>query len=165
MSAKEITLEALADGQGVCAQFFWSGDRFAHRIQLVVDGRQQPWLASLEGSPQDSAPPSPAFQQLARERHGATEVLLLVGMAGGSHWSGSIEADVSRRALVFDIACRTPRPSALGSGYEQLSSCSAGRIEGGGQQMAEGQLRICPEMPERFPATVRWKYVLVADPA
>ncbi len=83
-------------------------------------------LASEEGSDQDEWPPSPPLQQLhVEDRAGGGRVALLVGMAGQSHWSLSVEALPALRQLVFDAACRLggsadSRSGRLGSGYRAM---------------------------------------------
>lgn len=49
-------------------------------------------------------PPSPPFQQLHVEDHGAGEIAMLVGMAGTSHWSAAVTC--TPRGFEFDVACR-----------------------------------------------------------
>jgi len=55
------------------------------------------------------------------ERHVAADGrqhALLVGMASGSHWSASVEADEAGEQVFFDVACRiSDGPQWLGSCY------------------------------------------------
>jgi hypothetical protein len=105
--------------------FHWIGDRFAHTISLVEDERIAPLLESIEGAADEPWPASPPLQSLHVERRSSEgrianpsyEVALLVGMAGDSHWSASVECDPAG-ALVFDVACRlASRPRRLGAEY------------------------------------------------
>lgn len=151
-------LEALdQQGNGLRVVFEKHGDRWRHTIERVQHGLGTVALASLEGDAADDWPPSPPFQELSRETlpDGRT-VLFLVGRAGTSHWSASIEAEHAPPALVFDIACRhTQRPQQLGSAYSKLAKDVA----------LEALLGHCtawsmvPEMiAQQLPGTTRWKY-------
>ncbi|MBC8352738.1 MAG: hypothetical protein H8E66_12150 [Planctomycetes bacterium] len=121
MEAREpISLNAVnTDGLGLQVQFFWHQDRHCHTISLLVDDRRIPVFESVEGSNVEDWPPSPALQQLSvEELRPDTLVGLLVGMAGKSHYSISIEPTSGRAAFVFDVACRSSEPpEQLGSGY------------------------------------------------
>jgi len=125
MEAREPrSLDVLhADGTGLQVQFVWRQDRHAHTISLLVDGCSIPILESVEGSNVDDWPPSPPLQQLSvEEPRPEMQVALLVGMAGKSHWSMSVEPVSDRAALVFDVACRSPNAvKQLGSGYLLLA--------------------------------------------
>jgi hypothetical protein len=88
---------------------FREADRYRHEVVLRAGENYLPLLASIEGAADDDWPPSPPLQELHIEQRGAEkQVALLVGRAGRSHWSLSVEADVARQTLLFDIACRTP---------------------------------------------------------
>ncbi len=157
--------------------FTWQGDRFAHEISVLKDGSWQVALASAEGTPHDDWPPSPPFQSLhIEEREDGRTLALLVGMAGKSHWSASIEIDAEAHAVLFDVACRLREPAAgpLGSTYQGLplaadSSVLAvelthrygpARLQRSGEQsavLAEPQGDDCPQ-------TVRWDYRLRIAP-
>ena len=64
------------------------GDRYAHHVSLVHGDQEQVLLNSEEGDEHAAWPPSPPLQQVTLEDHGEEgRVLLLVGMAGRSHWS------------------------------------------------------------------------------
>jgi hypothetical protein len=108
-----------ADGRLLRVEFVWRGDRFGHVISLVDADGARPLLESVEGSLADAWPPSPPLQSLTIEtRQADSRVALLVGMAGRSHWSASIEALPDRAELRFDMACRhTELPAWLGSSY------------------------------------------------
>lgn len=68
-------------------------------------------LESLEGQSGDIWPGSPPLQQLLIEsRAEAGHVALLVGMAGRSHWSLSVEPLADRIGFRFDAACRLSGP-------------------------------------------------------
>jgi len=116
-------------------RFSRSGDRYAHRI-LFVDGEQETViLTSVEEDDDDHWPPSPPLQQLTTEdRNNGRPVALLVGMAGRTHWSVSVEPHQSAPLLLFDVACRFhEQPTRLGTNYRcttpmQLDE-SGGRVD------------------------------------
>src|SRR5688572_22582104 len=124
------TIDAASpDGRVLRVEFIWRGDRYVHCISLVEpSGEVSSLLESIEGDPDDVWPSSPPLQSLSLEtRPDGRQVALLVGMAGGSHWSASIEALPNAGELAFDIACRhTKQPAQLGSQYQRLSACTAG---------------------------------------
>jgi len=112
------TLFATGDGKGLRLELLRQSDRYSHRI-VSADGT--PLLTSIEGSDQDVWPPSPPLQQLSIEEiRPGVEVALLVGMAGKSHWSVSIEPLADKCGFVFDVACRLREAAGwLGSSYTQ----------------------------------------------
>ena len=132
-------------GVGLQVRFARSGDRFAHRLELVSAHSVVPLLTTVEGDNETTWPASPALQQLHIERRpidgGATsEVALLVGLAGRSHWSLSVEPRVEKAAephgvgglvaLEFDAACRVHQlPERLGTTYRLEQPLSGGSAE------------------------------------
>jgi hypothetical protein len=74
---------------------------------------------SQEGNSEEDWPASPPLQFVSIEtRPKKLPVALLMGMAGGSHWSASIEQHPAEHSLRFDIACRAgSHPDKLGSRY------------------------------------------------
>lgn len=115
----------LVGGHALRVEFVWHGDRYRHLIAVArPDGSAVPCFESVEGGAADPWPPSPPLQSLSIETlPDGRRVALLVGMAGKSHWSASIEPSASGRSLVFDIACRVAGPNPiLGSQY-----CLAGQ--------------------------------------
>jgi hypothetical protein len=152
--------------------FYNQGDRYAHRIE-AFDAAQAAWVTafeSLEGEPDDDWPPSPPFQQLHVEERPTGRVILLVGMAGRTHWSAAVEATVDRNGIAFDVAARyqTP-PEYLGSNYPYVDSSSTSRLTWAANQktiletnetFSDGpSIRPLGEFPSP-PATVNWKYVV-----
>jgi hypothetical protein len=115
---------ATGGGFGLRVAFERRADRFRHCIGWWEQGRFVPLLESIEGDASQPWPPSPPLQQLhfePRERRGS--VALLVGMAGRSHWSLSVEPDAEAPALLFDAACRVSGPAEqLGSRYRLLAA-------------------------------------------
>ncbi len=98
------------------------------------------------------------------------EVALLVGMAGKSHWSASVEIDASQPRVLFDVACRvrTGEPGPLLSSYREILPPPAVplAIELGHrfgpaviEQDGETRVRIRAQVDsEACPQTVRWDY-------
>lgn len=147
-------------GGGLWVEFVWRGDRWGHRIGVTDSDRGQSppqqlaaILETLEGTPEQDWPPSPVLQELHLEPRGnGQQLALLVGMAGTSHWSLSMELDPAAGRAVFDVACRVKRaPGELGSTYRR----------------ADLPLRVSPPTgPISLPATVQWRYTVspVAGP-
>jgi len=147
-------------------------DRYGHTISMVdPSGGITPLLRSGEGVTEDDWPPSPPLQTLSMEKlSDARTVALLVGMAGRSHWSESVEPVIGEAKIVFDVACRYvphqqfPRPPGqLGSHYYPLSPLVATHlsIESDNANVldASGVLEIVPRtiMPA---GTTRWRYTI-----
>ncbi len=181
MPPAATTLDAIDEsGCGLRVTFVWHRDRFAHTIALIDDGRITPLLASQEGVDQDAWPPSPPLRNLTIEPRGDShQVALLVGMAGTSHWSLSVEADGSRRELIFDVACRVKEtPQSITSSFRTMAKpdlrdqgTSAAFDNGVSIQIetaAEFSATTITESPaglhiaaaheNKFPTTIRWRY-------
>ena len=119
------------DGTRLQVDFFWQRDRYAHRILAGVGGRELKLLESVEGSDQQDWPPSPPLQQLSIEQPRPGEhVALLVGMAGKSHWSVSVEPLAGKAGFLFDVACRRSAPGRLASTYRPLTPRPWLRVNG-----------------------------------
>lgn len=165
-----MTDEAILEAAGVCVRFTRVGDRISHTLarQSATDlqGGYQPLLSSIEGDANEDWPLSPPFQNVFVERRaGGEQVALLVGMAGSSYWSASVQLQSSGK-LTFDIAClvRTT-PRFLGSTYQTHGSVRPRSLdEPNGTQIeflpAPGQLVIRPTLTGQFPVTLRWRYEL-----
>jgi hypothetical protein len=164
-----------------------TGDRVSHRIEVLdADSRILAELRSIEGTSDDEWPASPVLQNCSLQeiRPGALTAFL-VGMAGKSHWSASIETVPHTGAFNFDFACRVhEEPQWMGTTYIQSISPhsrftlfelspegiairtydsfdSTRRV-----QMAEQLLLItCGEKPVKFPATLRWRYRIYLEDA
>ncbi len=173
---KQMSIRAVgADGFGLSVSFVRHHDRYAHTIAAVDGQLQTPLLASSEGTDQQDWPPSPPLQQLNIEARAAGDVALLIGIAGKSHWSLSVEAIRETATLVFDVACRCARtPERLGSVYRaNIVPSPSGHLLIHGrectiradEQLAarltidDNQLILAPStLDTAAPATVRWKY-------
>jgi hypothetical protein len=151
--------ETILEADGLRVVFLGQGDRYAHRIELldIPSGRWWPVaIESLEGKPDEAWPPSPPFQQLHVEDRPTGRVVLLVGMAGRTHWSAAVEVAADRRRILFDVAARVHEgPTRLGSEYlpylapvllEPTSNCTI------------DDLRISATLTQQIPATVTWRY-------
>jgi hypothetical protein len=109
------------EGGGLSVRFHRREDRFAHEVWLVDRGAWVQVLASCEGLPLDDWPASPPLQSLTVERRaGERQLALLVGMAGHSHWSASVELEPAAACLTFDVACRVRDRGPLRSCYRTL---------------------------------------------
>jgi hypothetical protein len=176
MVDESFTLDA---GQHLRVVFQRRSDRVAHAIQWLDDQRRVLLqLDSVEGTPADAWPPSPALQHLRVEpRGGGQQVALLVGMAGRTHWSASVEADPLGGRLIFDIACRLPQPPLqLGSQYQMRggppTDATADQwlpsppIETSARLIQQGALwRLdANALIDQFPATARWRYQAAVCP-
>jgi hypothetical protein len=124
---------------------------------------------SLEGESDDSWPASPPFQELTLETRDDHQIAFLVGKAGTSHWSASVEPSAEREEVGFDIACRVHHPpqrlgsqmtvDPAGAALEVIASTEMeSRCE---VRMENGRIEVIPlAAPARLPATVRWRYVV-----
>jgi hypothetical protein len=151
-------------GRRLVVEFSRHGDRYSHRIAcLDSSGNSTTLLESVEGAPDDPWPSSPPLQNLHFESLAdGRRVALLVGMAGSSHWSASIEPLTDRPAFLFDIACRhKERPALLANSYRELSPGAKLLPAGAATLQAQGaQLAISPLDISGPSATTRWQYTV-----
>lgn len=128
MAGDESLISRVADNGGrLRLRFVRLGDRVHHTVEwldpamaatALIESREGPASAEQASAGQTSAgqasdnwPASPPLQQLLIEPRGAAgHVALLVGMAGRSHWSLSIEPLADRVGFRFDAACRIGGP-------------------------------------------------------
>jgi hypothetical protein len=98
-------------------------------------------------------------------------VALLVGMAGGNHWSASVESDPASQRLTFDVACRVHghMSGPLASSYRRLSDKTTGAevvvTAGLESEVSDknGYVSVAGlSPPSRASGTFRWTYVVVA---
>lgn len=177
MSGREPTtaegkLAAVLECAGVRVVFRREGDRFTHRIEV----RRSPaddWRVACEtaeGSPNDDWPSSPPFQQLHVERRPTGPVVLLVGMAGRTHWSGAAEIAADGAGIRFDLAARSSEPPrCLGVRYVSVDADACGRLAWSPHGDTECEISekpgdgrtLRPRGPLQLPpATWTWKYVV-----
>ena len=181
-------IEAIGtDDTGLRATLKWVDDRYVQYVDWVAGNQSFRLLESVEGTADDIWPPSPVLQQLTLEsRTQKRQVALMVGMAGQSHWSVSIENEPEERKLTFDVACRIAEPSStLGSQYRTNSKIkllaedrglelavagrdcqilleSTGRGESDLIQFKKDVVKIvATERLLQYPDTIRWKYSLL----
>jgi hypothetical protein len=163
--------------------FDWRGDRYGHAVSVLVDDAWRELLRSQEGEPDDPWPPSPPLQHLifSKRQDGAT-IALLVGSAGSSHWSMSVEPLGDRKEYLFDVACcGGGQPIRVGSAYfvsvdvrcdnppssrwlfEYGATCSIGSIPEDECQCSiaveSRRLLVAPE-PFKEKSTARWRYAV-----
>lgn len=190
MSSEEELESAAARGGGrlyLC--FTRRADRISQSLECRVGERRIELFVSHEGEAGEAWPPSPPLQQLLIEPRGSEgQVALLVGMAGRSHWSLSVEPVAGRAAFRFDAACRLNAPptwlghvwrasETLGRPSEATPNAMSWRIGAGLLAMTgeaasdreslapcefhDGECRIGAKIPEgRFPLTVRWRFTV-----
>lgn len=170
MDARETELRAVdAAGRGLRVVFTFEHDRWRHRIDQIVGEQGTTVWRSVEGTAHDDWPASPALQDLSLETlPNGRQVIFLVGKAGSSHWSASIEAANEPPRLIFDVACRHgAAPGYLGSQYAASTSDAA--IAFAKSDLASTQLTIheqsavvTPELASSLKPlqTTRWKYVV-----
>jgi hypothetical protein len=176
------------EGLALRATFVWRDGRWAHSLELIRDGQRLCEFQSLEGNAEQNFPPSPPLQQLHRtDLPDGRVALLLVGMAGRSHWSVSCEVEPGQPRILFDVACRAvPACQAiLGSSY-QLTDVAAAAVSESQISWLDGAvrgtLRGLPSAPEGLPCRLtvdgtglairpvsldpipaRWRYELVLE--
>ncbi len=172
------------DGRGLRVVWYRDEDRFGHVIAYVAGTAATDCLTTELGRDRDPWPASPPLQQCSLEPSSrGRQMALLIGMAGKSHWSQSVETDSAAPSLTFDVACRLHhQPLWLGSSYRSdhplvaLSSSSVRlTVAAGVELMLTGEApdSPCPVRMEVIghqvaiaadlgglpvPSTVRWRY-------
>ena len=109
------------DGRGLRVFSSRDEDRYGHEIACVTGPVATVCLRAELGRDRDPWPASPPLQQGSLEPSSrGRQMALLIGMAGKSHWSQSVETDSAATSLTFDVACRVHRqPVWLGSSYRR----------------------------------------------
>ena len=167
MLADTVILGGGASG-ALRVRFVRRGDRWGHVVELLVEGGVVPLAESVEGGPEENWPASPPLTDLHIEnRPPGGQVALLVGKAGSSHWSASVELDAAGSLVIFDVACRLrAEPGSLGSTYSMLSAQqSVTPLEGAVLvELGQGKAVIRPTSADRpAPRTDRWRYSIGLD--
>lgn len=137
-------------------EFVQTADRVSHRLfagdTLVLE--------SQEGTSADAWPASPPLQSLLIEPRGeGSAVALLVGMAGKSHWSASIEPRDG--GFHCDIACRLSDAAGfLGTTYRVLDPRVTIEPVAPATRVRDSNIvRITPPTDAAVGKhTVRWRY-------
>jgi hypothetical protein len=185
--------QAIAGG-GLRVSFRRLADRYSHRIEWTLGGGGIAGLESVEGTADEAWPASPPLQELHFEtREPGKQLALLVGRAGTSHWSVSIELDAEAGQVSFDVACRArSAPERLGNCYRPLAFAFDDRahqseergvalcLPGGFRLLAErlddrpscridfqqGRVLLTPiASVAAQPQTLRWKYSITSASA
>lgn len=164
----ELLRTSALHGFQLCLEFIQRGDRLGHRIAMqTASGDVSPILESVEGAADEDWPPSPPLQSLSYHAlPGLRRAALLVGMAGASHWSASIEQAAHEPLFLFDIACRYgSQPQWLGSQYELLHPDASARVaihsENARITPGPGLWKIEPDVKGK---TARWQYSISLVP-
>jgi hypothetical protein len=90
--------------------FHYDRDRWRHVLAIRGETGWETVLTSIEGSPEQTLPPSPSFQDLRLERiDSETGEFQLFGQAGQAVYSAAIRFDGKSQAISFDIAARAQR--------------------------------------------------------
>lgn len=170
---KEVSDPAIRNGSLLVA-FHQERDRWSHEIATVTRDGVRPVLVSIEGSPNDNWPDSPPLQELHLENQGGRNVALMVGRAGSTHWSLSVEPCLGTESILFDFAARfqeTPRwmgstywhitePSRSGRSIDEWIECRP--IQGNPTCQVGWQdhaMRVAVDIKSiQLPGTVRWCY-------
>lgn len=162
-------------------EFYLNAGRVAHVVHRLTAGRFVELIRSLEGPEQHVWPVSPPFQELhVQQPTCGVQAALLVGRAGRSHWSASIELVEAVDLVRFDVACRIhEQPAWLGSCYllNQAWRLADRTLLLAGETMLVAELldveeALGPGTPAilrlaasqaaaPYPQTVRWQYSLV----
>lgn len=121
-------------------------DRLGHLVRLIApDGSASDLaLASVEDDAAQTWPSSPPLQSIHCELlpAGGTAALL-VGMAGKSHWSASMESLPGEGALLFDFACRVREtPLRLGTTYQVQSATRQSIVPSNIQRVSEVEVLL-----------------------
>jgi hypothetical protein len=186
-----VSLEAWADeGIGLRVAFAWSDGRWEHIVGAFQDGELLWVLRSVEGNAEQDFPPSPPLQQLHRtDLPDGRVALLLVGMAGRSHWSMSCEVEPGRARILFDVACRAVPAcrATLGTAYQistVVPTVDDSQITWRQGEGHRATMRGLPSTPDASPCSfcivdrcltirpaaseqipIRWRYELVLERA
>ncbi len=170
-SSLNDTQERILESGDLRVRFTWQADRYGHEVSRRRDGAWIAALASVEGTSEQGWPASPPFQSLhIEERDDGRTLALLVGMAGMSHWSASVEIDAAAGCVRFDVACRVraAEPGPLSSSYRLLTAgllavVSSGRFGPTRLEQTGGQTVVVAQpTSDACPQTIRWDYQLLA---
>lgn len=153
------------DGRALRVEFLWRGDRFGHVISAVrPDGAVVPLLESVEGTTAEDWPASPPLQSLSVViLEDGRRAALLVGMAGRSHWSASLEPEADRAELRFDLACRTNGEQGwLGNRYRVIEDafCISAESPALVRRADSGEIQVQPVAESWSAATARWRFTV-----
>ena len=152
-------------GDGFQLRFERRADRYSQVLEVQRGAGHECVAESIEDTSDDLWPASPPLQDLhIEQREGGVQVALLVGRAGRSHWSLSIEVNPNGSELRFDAACRTDeKPRWLGSTYKLVQpTCIAWEcMVGADETLDKDQLSISADVTGSTARTIRWQYRLM----
>lgn len=106
--------------------FEYTGDRWRHTVFLREGNQWRLLLTTVEGTPAEAAPPSPAFQELRVENIESALpgrnvlracVVQLFGQSGKDVYSAAVEVDQEHGTMDFDVALRSKHPERLAGAY------------------------------------------------
>src|SRR4051794_16817168 len=155
-----------SNGRRLRLEFVWRNDRYQQIVSAIdPQGHFQVLLESIEGSATDDWPPSPPLQTLTLEQlPDGRRVALLLGMAGRSHWSASVEPLAGEAKIAVDVACRHATQVVwLGSRYRRVGDVGASLPVSTGENTSvadSGQVIDIMPVTTAAPGTTRWRYVL-----
>lgn len=87
-------------------------DRWRHTVSVRHREEWLPILTSVEGTPDEHAPPSPALQDLRLEMiDDQTSEFQLMGQSGRHIYSAAVRFDGAADRIDFDLCLRTRQPS------------------------------------------------------
>ncbi len=111
-------------------RFEKQGDRYAQVIEVSDAQGWTPIARTVEGTPDQTWPISPPWQELTIEQRGPSQqIIFSVGKAGTAHWSGSFST-LPAGGIRCEIACRTSRsPHFLGRRFARSSKTCPSNCE------------------------------------
>ncbi len=96
-------------------------DRWRHTISIFSDGDWRDVLTSVEGTPEQPCPASPAFQELLLEEKSPQLMeVQLFGRSGGCLYAAAVAVDEARETIDVDVSARFrggELPETVGSTY------------------------------------------------
>lgn len=102
-----------ARAAGIELSFRYLGDRWGHVLQCLDRDERQVLLTSCEGGPDDSQPPSPAWQELLVERPNETCCeFQLFGRVGAGIYSAAVRFEGDAGIVTFDACVSRRKPDA-----------------------------------------------------
>lgn len=134
----------IIDAADLRIAFEYCGDRWRHTVLLRGGSGWTPLLTSVEGTPAEAAPSSPAFQELRLENIESAmpgreafrgRVVQLFGQSAKDVYSAAVEVDQEHGTIEFDVALRSKRPerlSGVGSTYRLEPGCQFSAVPNAG---------------------------------
>lgn len=124
---------------------FAPGDRWRHWLDVRDNDVWPRLLSSLEASPDEAHPPSPAFQDLRLERlDSETAEFQVFGQSGQRVFSAAVRFDGLREAIDFDVCCRLPRQLIAAPLVSSYRLSTASTFDPVSEQPERAVLRLPP---------------------